>query len=357
MAAHAGLSLALHAAFKFGDVATRGTSIKRAVVIIIVLLAAGCAAYYYFVYGPSRTVSVEAAYVLPPSIQVVDTPAEVRLVIGSLKSGDRVEITKRTSHWAQIRTADNLTGWVEIKDLLDSQTYDGGQKLLHELAEIPAQAEGHTSGIVNLRLEPARDAAQLAQLPQNVKVRIFGRRMLDRPAVADKPNPAGVKDAWYLIRTDTQAGWVLGRFVALDPPDQLAVYAQGSNLVAWLVVKTVDDQGHEVPEYLTAERLGTQEADFTHIRVFTWWRKDQKYVTAYVESNLNGYFPIRVATVNGTPYFRLRILDDQGQKIQKVYGLFDTITHMVGTVPGWESDAMPASGEARHHRRSGRQRG
>ncbi len=82
--------------------------------------------------------SVEAGYVLPPSIQVVDTPAEVRIVVGSLKSGERVEITQRTRNWAQIRTADNLTGWVENKDLLDSQTYEGGQKLLHELTEIPA---------------------------------------------------------------------------------------------------------------------------------------------------------------------------------------------------------------------------
>ena len=335
----------------------RGTSIKRASIIIVLLVAAGGAAYYYFVYRPAGKVSVEAGYVLPPSIQVVDTPAEVRLVIGSLKSGERVEITKRTRNWAEIRTADNLTGWVENKNLLDSQTYDSGQDLLRKLSELPAQANGHTSGIVNLRLEPARDSAQLTQLPENVKVRIFGRRMLDRPAAGGNPTAAKVKDAWYLIRTDTQAGWVLGRFVALDAPESLAPYAQGSNLVAWLVIKTVDDEGHQVPEYLTAERLGTQEADFTHIRVFTWWRKDQKYVTAYVESNLTGYFPIRVATVNGTPYFRLRIIDDQGQKIQKVYGLFDTITRIVGTVPGWESDAMPESGEAHHHRRSGRQRG
>ncbi|HXW13396.1 MAG TPA: SH3 domain-containing protein [Terriglobia bacterium] len=298
--------------------------------------------------------SVEAGYVLPPSIQVVDTPAEVRIVVGSLKSGERVEITKRTRNWAQIRTADNLTGWVENKDLLDSQTYEGGQKLLRDLTKIPAQAEGHTSGIVNLRLEPARDAAQLGQLPENLKLKIYGRRVLDRPAPEGKPAAAKVRDAWYMIRTDTSAGWVLGRFVALDPPEQLAPYAQGANMVAWIVLKKVDDGGQAVPEYLAADRLGTLEADFSHVRVFTWWIKDHKYVTAYVESDLNGYFPIRVAVVNGTPYFRLRLMDDQGQKFQKVYGLFDTITRAVGTVPGWESDAMPAPPEVRHHPGSGR---
>ena len=115
---------------------------------------------------------------LPPSVQVVDTPAEVRIVVGSLKSGERVEITKRTRNWAQIHTADNLAGWVGNNDLLDSQTYESGQKLLQDLLSNPVQADGHTSGIVNLRLEPSRDAAQLAQLPENLKVQIYSRRVL-----------------------------------------------------------------------------------------------------------------------------------------------------------------------------------
>jgi SH3-like domain-containing protein len=305
---------------------------------------------------PAPGISGEAGYVLPPTVQVVDTPAEVRIVVGSLKSGERVEVLKRTRNWAQIRTADHLTGWVENSNLLDSQTYESGQKLLHELLAIPAQAEGHTSGVVNLHLEPSRDGAQLAQLRENLKVEIFGRRLVARLAPDSQPSAPKVRDAWYLIRSDALAGWVMGRFVALDIPEQLAPYAQGANLVAWVVLKTVDDAGQSMPEYVTADRLGTQGADFSHIRVFTWWVKNHKYVTAYVESGLTGFFPIRVAEVNGVPYFRLRLIDDQGQRFQKVYALFDTITRAVGTVPGWESDAMPSSPPSHHHRRSGRRR-
>lgn len=120
-------------------------------------------------------------------------------------------------------------------------------------------------------------------------------------------------------------------------------------MVAWLVIKTVDDGGQQVPEYLAADREGTQEADFSHIRVFTWWIKNHKYVTAYVESNLNGYFPIRAASIDGVPYFRLRLINEQGEKYQKIYGLFDTITRVVGTVPGWDSDAMPPKPESHLH--------
>ncbi len=317
-------------------------------------MAAIGSAYYYLRYKPAHTLPVEIGYVLPPSIQVVDTPAEVRLAVGTLKSGDRVEITKRTRNWAEIRTAEIPAGWVENKNLLDSQTYEGGQKLLHDLAQTPVQADGHTSGIVNLRLEPSRDAIQLAQLQDNLKLQVYGRCLVDRPTPDGQPK---VRDAWYEVRSTDVAGWVLGRFVALDPPEKLAPYAQGSNLVAWVVLKKVDDEGQVIPEYLTAERLGTQDADFSHIRVFTWWVKDHKYVTAYVESNLKGFFPVRVAEVNGVPYFRLRLMDEDGQKIQKVYGLFDTITRSVGTVPGWESDAMPAAPESHHHRHPGKRKG
>ena len=321
------------------------------------MLAAIGSAYYQFVYKPAHTLPLEIGYVLPPKVQVVDTPAEVRLAVGTLRSGDRVEITKRTKNWSQIRTADIPVGWVENKNLLDSQTYEGGRKLLRDLGQTPVQAEGHTSGIVNLRLEPSRDAIQLAQLQENLRLQVYGRRMVDRPAPDAPPNAAKVRDAWYEIRSSDTAGWVLGRFVALDPPEKLSPYAEGSNLVAWLVLKKVNDGGEAVPEYLTADRLGTQDADFSHVRVFTWWVKEHKYVTAFVESDLKGYFPIRVTQSGDVPYFRLRLMDDEGQKYQKVYGLFDTITRSVGTVPGWESDAMPSAAETHHRRHSAKRKG
>jgi len=333
----------------------RGIAIKLTIVLLTVVAVAG-SAYYFCVYRPGRAGRVEVAYVLPTNVKLVDTPAEVRIAMGSLKSGDRVEIIKRTQNWAQVRTSDNLTGWVENKDLLDSQTYQGGQELLRDEHKIPVQADGHTSGVVNLRLEPSRDAAQLAQLPGNQRVQIFGRQVVDRPAPDGQPSAPKVRDAWYLINADARAGWVLGRFIALDIPASLAQYAEGTNLVAWVILKTVEDAGQQVPEFVVAGRLGTQDADFSQIRVFTWWVKNHRYVTAYVESGLNGYFPVRTSEVNGVPYFRLRLIDDQGQKYQKVYALFDTITRAVGTVPGWESEAMPMSPAALHHQASGRRR-
>lgn len=288
---------------------------------------------------------------LPNTLEVVDTPAEVRMVIDSLKSGDRVEVMARTRNWTKVRLADGHTGWVEAKDLLDDETHEAGRRLLQALASLPVQAVGRTSGPVNLRHEPSREAAQLTQLAENRKVEVFGRRLVERPPQPNQSTSSVVREAWYLVRVDSWAGWVLGRFVSLDIPELLSMYAQGTNVVAWLVLNTVVDGGQQAPQYLVADRIGTQEVDFNHLRVFTWWIKDHKYVTAYVESGLNGYFPIRVTSLAGVPYFRLRLIDQDGRKFQKVYGLFDTITRPLGTVDGWESDALPVRPAPRHRRR------
>ena len=65
-----------------------------------------------------------------------------------------------------------------------------------------------------------------------------------------------------------------------------------------------------------------------------------------MESNLSGYFPIRVQQLNGVPHFRLQVVDGEGNKVQRVYGLFDTETRLLGAVPGWGTDAMPPA----HHK-------
>jgi hypothetical protein len=316
-----------------------------------VLIAAGVFAYHYYASRRKQASLTEVAFVLPSSLEVVDTPAEIRLAVESVKAGDRVQVLLRVRNWAKVELADGRMGWVECKDLLDSQTYEASQQLLKNLETLPVQAEGHAPQSINLRFEPSRDSTSLAQLPNNQKLDVFGRKIVERPSQLDQPSSPPVKEAWYLVRADKRAGWVLGRFVSLDIPEPLGAYAQGTNIVAWLVLNRVPDGDRLIPQYLAADRAGNQEVDFTHIRVFTWWVKNHRYVTAYVESGLQGYFPIRVAQTGNILYFRLNLVDEDGDKIQKVYGLFDTITRPLGFVQGWESNAMPTQSLSRRGRR------
>ena len=315
--------------------------IRFKLLAFLLLIAVGIFAYHYYASRRKPGSTTEVAYVLPSSLEVVDATAAIRLAIESVKGGDQVQVLLRAGNWAKVKLADGRTGWVECKDLLDSQTYEASQKMLKDLESLPAQAAGHTPQSINLRFEPSRDSTPLAQLPNNQKLEVFGRKIVERPSRPDQPSSPLVKEAWYLVRADRRAGWVLGRFVSLDVPQPLGAYAQSSNIVAWLVLNTVPDEGRQVPQYLAADRTGNQDVDFTHIRVFTWWVKNHHYVTAYAESGLRGYFPIRVVPIGNVPYFRLNLVDEDGNKIQKVYGLLNTITRPLGFVAGWESNAMP----------------
>ncbi len=312
--------------------------------VALLLAVFGLVAYYYFFHAPRKAPQKgEEFYILPDRVNVLDTTAEVRRVIATLHSGQPVVVTGRFGAWAHILLGANTGGWVHNRDLLPAQVYNEGRAVLKRVVEGQAQAEGKINTISNVHLTPSRDAIAVAQFTPGEQVEVYNRQVVARAGGAD-----GLRnDVWYLVRNNQQAGWVLGDFVSLDIPAGLAMYAEGINLVAWLPLDTVNDGGRQVPQYVAADRIGEERVDFNHIRVFTWWVKHHKYVTAYVKSHLAGYFPIIVEHEGGVPYFRLRLIDDQGNRIQQVYGLFDTIVRPIGVVPGWTSTAMPPPQEKR----------
>lgn len=305
----------------------------------------GGAAYYHWGRGSQSRRPLGAEYVISPSLDVLDTPAPVHQVLSILKAGDRVDVLREAGDWAKVQLTNGIQGWVLAKELIAPGIYEKGKALFSELSNEQVQAAGHAAGVVNIHTEPSRSAPVLAMLTQGEPLEVFGRRMVQRERAS---YPAGqlvpatpVLEAWYLIRSGSRAGWLLGRFVSLDIPPAISQYAENYNLVAWFVLDTVMDGGQKIPQYLVADRVDTDQFDFTHIRVFTWWVKQHHYVTAYVESHLDGSFPIKVEHINGVPYFRLRLVDHHGYRFQKVYRLSHTIVRPVGTVEGWESDAMP----------------
>ncbi len=299
---------------------------------------------YFLTYAPVQPVG-EVVYVLPDSLVVWDTPAEIRMQIATLKSGDQVYALARFRQWAHVRLVNGHDGWVDKDGLMAAATYAEDESLLKEMKDLPAQAIGHASDMVNIHIEPSRKAAVVALMKANQGLEIFSRRMVERPREGSAPDvpslPTSPIEAWYLIRTGSRAGWILGHLVQLDIPKSISAYAQDVNLVAWVELNKVQDNDQQVPQYLVADRVGAEAYDFSHIRVLTWWKRKQTYAIAYREGDLQGYFPILVSHEGSVPSFRLRLVDSNGVKYQKVYAIFDTITRVLGTVDGWQSDAMP----------------
>ncbi|HEX5410460.1 MAG TPA: SH3 domain-containing protein [Terriglobia bacterium] len=305
-------------------------------------MAAISGAYYHSI-RTSRDY-LELDYVTSPSLDLLDTTAVVHNVTQVLKYGDRLEVLQKGESWVKVRTGNGSEGWVTTRELIPASVYEGGQKLVQQLRGRQVQAAGHTVLAANVHLEPRRNAPDLGIFTQGQNLEVFDRRLVAKKPAGSTPAETAshaADDAWYLVEAGSRAGWVLGRLVTLDIPQGISPYAASRNVVAWFVLNTVQDGDASVPQYLTADREGSVEFDFTHIRVFTWSRKYHHYVTSFVKSGLNGNFPIQVEHVGNDPYFRLRLMDRKGNKFQSVYGLFQTIVRPVGTLQGWESTAIP----------------
>lgn len=329
-----------------------GTIKPRSLIIIAVfVIILGGLSYYRWGRKSNSQTTLQVEYVLSPSLDVLDSRAQVHRTITVLKAGDRVTIIRKAGDWARIRVDTGEEGWLLAKELIDSSTYEKGQALLKQLSNQQVQASGHAAGAVRIHLEPSRDAPDLGMLTIGEKLQVFNRRVLKKPGTTGQSaSSAQSREVWYLVRAGSSAGWLLGRLVTLDPPQAISQYAENYNMVAWFVLNSVTDEGQKVPQYLAADRVGSKEFDFTHIRVFTWSVQQHRYVTAYVESNLRGQFPIRVDQIDHVPYFWLHLVNKKGEKFQKVYKLSDTIVRPVGTVEGWESKELPQRARRRTRR-------
>jgi hypothetical protein len=156
----------------------------------------------------------------------------------------------------------------------------------------------------------------------------------ESPPQPAEPHPQRRED-WLLVRARIEeagelAGWVLRRFVELDLPEPLREYAAGLRIVAWFELNRVLDEGMEKPQYLAAGVKGGEspECDFTLLRVYTWNAKRNRYETAYVESNLCGWLPVRVEHQPSQSLFRFTASGKQGKE-ERSYRMRQTVVRRI----------------------------
>ncbi len=363
----------------------------------------------------SRTHVLGEAYVADQSVTLWSTLAQVRQRVGDVHWGDEVEILNRSGADMYVRTSAGLEGWMDGRTLIDSGAWQSEVKLQSAAHAIPIQATGHTKVFTNLHLDAGRDATRIYQLTGGVPLAIVGRAAVEVPSTPSGPsNSAPAKaneegprrEEWVLVyplpprsvpspsdegsaqpnegdlvmgRAPAQresgapgsqtvpalAGWVLARFIELDLPETLRDYATSAGMrpVAWFVLNYVSDPDapEGKPQYLMAGNHGgsggggedAQPCDFNSLRVYTYGSARRRYETAFVEGNLCGYFPIRVAKQprTGDPEFRFIALDSSGGKEERVYAMRQT---SVRRVRESESPSPKSSAPAKSSKSSGR---
>jgi len=314
----------------------------------------------------------EINYVSAPQAILRDQVATVYNKTGTVKNGEAVQVLGRERRFVRVRTSSGAEGWIEQRNLVSRQVFDGFQKLVAQEQNSPVQATGITHNQTNIHLDPNRGAEHLYQLDQGSKISILKRATSEKvvpgapakPATAAGSNgnvPAPVMEDWWLIRdAEGHVGWVLARFVDIDVPLEIAQYAEGQRIVASFVLDQVADGAQKVAQYLVllTENKDGMPFDFNQIRVFTWNVRRHRYETAYREHNLNAVLPVTVSQENfekeGTlPIFVVRVKDDDGHISERKYKLNTPIVRRV-LAPGEKpTSSSKRSATKPSHRRGG----
>jgi SH3-like domain-containing protein len=287
---------------------------------------------------------LETDYVSVPQAFLRDRVAAFYSKTGTVKNADRVQVLERERRFVRVRTDSGLEGWIEQRNLVSQEVYDGFQKLAQQEQADPLQATGTMRNDTNIHLQPGRETEHLYQLNQGTKVSLFKRATAEKNLAGTIPAPNGqeqpksaIAEDWWLVR-DPQGhmGWVLARMVDLDVPLEIAQYAEGQRIVAFFVLEEVADGEKKVPQYLVAlaDPKDGMPFDFNQVRVFTWNVKRHHYETAYRERNLNGVFPLTVSHEDfepegNLPVFVLRVKDDNGNVVERKYKLKTPIVRRV----------------------------
>jgi hypothetical protein len=299
----------------------------------------------YYLWHSHSKVPLEIAYAGNRNVAIWSTTAQVREQVATVDYGAPLDVLQREDGQLEVRTTRGTVGWVSENDVLSADLWLKAKDLLEEIATMSVEARGHTRVIANLHILPGRDAARIRQLDKDVLLDLYLRKPVDVPTAANgggneasSVEPAEEKkEDWWLIRAhtgenDVVAGWVLGRFIALDVPQPLPDYASsaGVRIVSWSVLNQVrDPEGKLHSQYLVLADRGPegQPCDFSMLRAYTWGMKSQRYETAYVESDLCGMLPLHMEAAGepgGEVTFSFQARS-QGSSEQRTYRMRQTI--------------------------------
>jgi hypothetical protein len=313
-----------------------------AILFFVILLGAGCRR------GTSGT--GEYVYVAVPQANLRDRVAAVYNKVGTVKSGDRLEILDRQKRFLKVRTAQKEEGWLEQRFIITEDAYKAFQKLDTDSKALPSQGRGVTRAQLNMHISASRDADTLYQLAEGEKVDVLKRATAERPQKnvpmptaknkgkeAKPEEPVKLYDDYWLVKSQAgHYGWVLARMVDLDIPVEIAQYAEGQRIQGAYVLNQVDEDGKQIPQYLVvlSEPKDGMPYDYNQARVFTRNTRKHRYETAYRERNFMGFFPVKVGTENFEkegvlPIFVLRVQAENGQVIERKYKLNSTTVRRV----------------------------
>lgn len=346
--------------------------------------------------------STGVAYVGPATLNLRKELASKSTVVAAVKHGDKLDVIETRRRFVRVRTTGSppIEGWTDSTQLLTPQQMDDLERLAQSVAKLPSEGAATVFDALNVHADPNRQSPSFFQIPESGSVDVIGHRIAPRtvpppsapvrrvstsknskakrskqpPLVIDPPKPPPVPanweelsrphvsdlpgytppvakpvamDDWSLVRTkEGKVGWVLSRMLTMSIPDEVAQYAEGHRITSYLPLGEVNDKenGQSKPNWLwTTIGSGVVPYEFDSFRVFVWSTKRHRYETAYIERNVQGYYPVRTRSSpsEDDKAFSLILLDKDGKLYEKTYAFNGYRVHTVSKVPYQPPPPLP----------------
>jgi len=368
-----------------------------------------------------RAPSLGEAYAGPATLPLrKDIPLQAP-VVATARHGDRLEIIQHRRRFMKVRTPGGAEGWTEDHLLLSAQEIADLILVERRARTLPSQGLASTYETLNVHTEPNRFSPSFLQIKEGEKVDVVAHALSPRappqpksllpprpkttpvhkhadakyqlpPQPSAPPPPrnwlelsrtppvvlqaiaaekAAAKaeaeralgfDDWSLVRTaQGQSGWVITRRLYMAIPDDVAQYAEGHRITSYFSLAEVRDGDQVKHDWLwTTAGSGDHPYDFDSFRVFTWNLRRHRYETAFVQRNIEGYFPVlklpvkfappaaRGATPAGMEYpgFAVCIGSEDGARVRRSYAFISPIVRFAGQQPCEISGGILASSRA-----------
>ncbi len=363
---------------------------------LTVVLAASCSS------RPPQQRPTGVAYAGPATLNLRKDLASKSPVVGTAIHGEQLDILDTRRRFVKVRTRQGVVGWTDTNLLLTQQQMDDLRRLAESANKTPSQGVATVFEAVNMHAEPNRQSPSFFQIPEAGKVDVIGHQaaprvqpppakplpvrraapskkakgkdgkqrvapllppppppgpppnweQLSRPRASDIPGltaaqlPPVALDDWNLVRThDGKVGWVLARMLSMAIPDEVAQYAEGHRITAYLPLGDVKDQNAVKHNWLwTTISNGQHSFEFDSFRVFVWSIRRHRYETAYIERNVSGHYPVETQAIPGQEEktFSLVLEEKDAKLYKRTYGFSGYRVRMISKTPYQPVPSLPA---------------
>ncbi len=334
--------------------------------------------------GEPHAPAIGEAYAGPATLPLRRDIPRQSPVVATVKHGERLAIVQRHRRFMKVRTSGGAEGWVEDYLLLSSEDIRALQEVERRALTLPSQGVASTYDQLNVHTQPNRLSPSFLQIKEGEKVNVVAHLSAPRtpperkPLIPPKPKtlpahkhadqryplpplpvppppPANWKELsktppevqqeiaesraanappeedWTLVRNAKgESGWVLTRGLYMAIPDEVAQYAEGHRITSYFALSDVADGGVVKHNWLwTTVAGGIHPYDFDSFRVFTWSLRRHRYETAYIQRNVEGYFPVLAKPAG----FSVCVTNAAGQRVRRSYSFQINTVRFAGEQP------------------------